>query len=159
MDFQENKAFAKAIKLLSKNDYSKPRLKQKLQAAGMDNDQIKSAIENLEDQNLLREEAYINQFIRKHMRRGLSSSYIQKKLMQEKVNVDEEKIKEIFREENLTHEEQIKTLITKKLAPHFRPPADSIERQKLLKKLLSYLHSKGHNIDDGLSYLETILKI
>ncbi|RLA65237.1 MAG: hypothetical protein DRQ88_02845 [Epsilonproteobacteria bacterium] len=157
MDIVENKAFLKAIKLLSKQDYSEPRLKQKLQAAGMDEKQIQFAISNLKEKNLLREKSYIDQFIRKHMRKGFSTSYIQKKLELEEINIDLVEIEAVFKEAELTHNKQIKNLISKKLPTNFNSPVNPLEKQKLMKKLLGHLHSKGHNIDDGISYLETIL--
>lgn len=150
-------AYEKAIKLLAKQDYSEPRLKQKLQAVGMSEDQINSAISKLKEKNFLREKRYVDQFIRKHMRKGFSISYIQKKLELEQVSVDMEIIENIFKEEGLTHKEQIKNLITKKLPPDFRPPANPLDKQKLMKRLVNYLYGKGHNIDDGISYIETIL--
>jgi SOS response regulatory protein OraA/RecX len=150
-------AYNKAIKLLSKQDYSEPRLKQKLQTAGMSDEMIESAVIKLKRQNLLQENTYINNFIRKHMRKGFSISYIREKLERENLIVDDEKIAEVFNEEDLTHNKQIKSLINKKLPQGFRPPANDIDRQKLINRLLGHLFSKGHNIDDGLSYLQTIL--
>ena len=152
-----NEAYGKAIKLLSKQDYSEPRLRQKLKAAGMGDDQIKSAVEKLQRQNLLQENSYIDIFIRKHMRKGLSISYIRKKLERENLFVDLEKIEAVFKDEDLTQGLQIKFLINKKMPPTFRPPANEQDRKKLINRLLGHLHSKGHDIDDGLSYLETIL--
>ena len=150
-------AYNKAIKLLSKQDYSEPRLRQKLQTAGMSDEIIESAVIKLKRQNFLQESTYINTFIRKHMRKGFSISYIREKLERENLIVDGEKIAEVFSEEDLTHNKQIKSLINKKLPPDFRPPANDIDRQKLINRLVGHLFSKGHNIDDGLSYLETIL--
>lgn len=157
MDTSTNKAYEKAIKLLSKQDYSQLRLREKLKGVGMDEDQIDSAIDRLIDKNFLKEQNYINQFIRKHMRKGFSISYIGKKLERENIKTNREDIENIFAEEELTHNKQIKFLIDKKMPPNFRPPANRAEKQKLMKKLLGYLVSKGHDIDDGVSYLETYL--
>ncbi|TDJ08982.1 MAG: hypothetical protein E2O68_01095 [Deltaproteobacteria bacterium] len=146
-------AYNKAIKLLSKQDYSEPRLRQKLQTAGMSDEMIQSAILKLKEQNLLKESAFIDSFVRKHMRKGFSISYIKEKLERDNITVDEERIKVIFESEDLTHSKQIKNLIDKKTPSNFR----HIDRQKLINRLIRHLHSKGHNIDDGLSYLETML--
>lgn len=151
---EKGAAYGRAIKLLSKQDYSEFKIRTKLQALGLDEDQIDLAINKIKKENFLNDERFQKNLIRKLIHKGYSPSYISKRLEQDGLFLEEGQILTIYEEEMITPRDQIKILAEKKLTKSSVPINSEIERQKVIKKLLTFILAKGHDFDETLSYLE-----
>lgn len=147
---EKGAAYGRAIKLLSKQDYSEFKIRAKLQALGLDEDQIDLAINKIKKENFLNDERFQKNLIRKLIHKGYSPSFISKRLEQDGLFIEEGQILTIYEEEMITPKDQIKILAEKKLTKF----NSEIERQKVIKKLLTFILAKGHDFDETLSYLE-----
>lgn len=147
-------AYSRAIKLLSKQDYSEYKIRAKLQALGLDEDQIDLAVNKVKKENFLNDERFQKNLIRKLIHKGYSPSFISKRLEQDGLSIQENQILTIYEEETITPKDQIKILAEKKLTKSPIPLKSEVERQKIIKKLLTFILAKGHDFDETLSYLE-----
>lgn len=152
----ENKgaAYGRAIKLLSKQDYSEFKIKTKLQSLGLDKEQIDIAINKIKQENFLNDERYQKILIKKLIHKGYSSSFIQERLKHDGIFITEGKILSFFEEEMIKPIDQIKMLIEKKLPKTSIPFKSELDKQKVLKKLLNFILAKGHDFEEILAYLE-----
>jgi len=154
MEDSKGAAYSRAIKLLSKQDYSEFKIKTKLQAIGLDKDQIDLAIDKIKRENFLNDERYQNNLVRKLIHKGYSSLYIQKKLELEGICISEEDIHLTFEELKIGSKDQIKMLMEKKLPGNTIIFKSEIEKQKTIKKLLNFILAKGHEFEETLAYIE-----
>ncbi len=154
MKEEKGAAYSRAIKLISKQDYSEFKIRAKLQALGLDEDQVDLAVDKVKNENFLNDERFQKNLIRKLIHRGYSPSFIRKRLEQDGLFVQENQILTIYEEEMITPKDQIKILAEKKLKPSSTPINSEVERQKAIKKLLTFILAKGHDFDETLSYLE-----
>lgn len=154
IDGTKGAAYGRAIKLLSKQDYSEFKIKTKLQALGLDGDQIDLAIDKIKQEKFLDDERYKKNLIRKLIHQSYSSSFIQKRLEHDGIYIAEEDINLIFEDEKIESKDQIKKLMKKKLPTIQIPFKSEIEKQKTKKKLLNFILAKGHDFEETLAYIE-----
>ncbi len=128
----------RAIKLLSNRDYSPHALRNKLQEKAYSKEEIDDAIHQLKKKKILQPELYTEIKVRTLIQRGLSPELIQLKVSEEKLSAPLELIYEIMIDINITAEEQVKQLLTKRS----RKPGEVMN--KYFAKLQRYLYSKGH---------------
>lgn len=147
-------AYSRAIKLLSKQDYSESKIKTKLQALGLDNDQIDLAIDKIKQENFINDERYQKNLIGKLIHKGYSPLFIQKKLEHEGIIAPIENILTVFEEESINPKDQIKMLMEKKLPKTSTPFKSEMEKQKVLRKILNFILAKGHDFEETLAYIE-----
>lgn len=152
----QEKAYLYAIRLLAKRDYSKPKMLQKLRDKGFNEDQCQYALKEVLDKNYLREEEYIRQKIKGWMYKGHPPSVIAMRFSHEELKVDVEFIEEIFKENSMTTQDQIKWLAQKKkVGPELFEDGESNYKKR--QKVLAYIVGKGHKFDEALSALRAIL--
>ncbi len=157
MEEESKKAYNYLIRLLTRRDYSRYKLEQKLRERKFSNTAIQESIEEIIRLNYLREDNYIEARIKGFMHKNCSKSFIQSKLAEEFLNVELEKIEAVFNEYEITEEDQIERLIQKKL-PHQTPKSLSFEeRMKIENKIMRYILSKGHQLGLSRSILKTFL--
>lgn len=150
------KAYLYAIRLLAKRDYSEVKMRQKLRDKGFPAEHQDYALDEVLRKNYLREDAYINSKIKGWMLKGYSPTHISFRFIQEQLQVSEDTIREVFKEERVTTEDQIQWLIQKKRVDKsiFE---NSKEAYKQRQKVLSFLASKGHDIGTSLDTVRAIL--
>ena len=144
---QDPNAFDYSIKLLSKRDYSRFKLKQKLSQRNFTEEEIEEAIERLINLNYLREEDYARIRIKALLLSGYSNEFIQNKLEVEELFISDQLINTVREDNGLLQESSLDQLIEKKMRSK-RIPNEPEARLKLKNKLLNFLVSKGHDYYD-----------
>lgn len=148
MTMENNKtAFDYSIRLLSKRDYSKFKLRQKLSQKNYDELEIEDAIKSLEEKKLLREEEYLRIRVKTLLLNGHANQAILRRLESEELYPTDEFIDLIRTEYQLETNDVIASLIEKKMRSK-TVPQDFESKMKLQNKLLNFLISKGHDYHD-----------
>jgi len=129
-----NIAYNYLIKILSARDYSEHKLREKCKNRGYSQEETDLAINEIKDNNYLREDLYIEARIKAFMNKGYSAYYIQQKLKEEHLKIDSESIEEVFTENKMSDTDQIKNLIRKKVRSEINEA-----------QILRFLLGKGHN--------------
>ena len=145
-----------SLKLLSKRDYSEFKLRQKLSSKFPDVD-LEDTIIQLIEKRFLREEEYARIRVKSLILSGYSSSYIQMKLEDERLRVDNDFIHRVKIENGLQDSTTIASLIKKKMR-YKTVPVSEDELLKLKHKLLNYLATKGHNLEESKDEIDRWLK-
>ncbi len=135
-------AYNYLIRLLSGRDYSEHKLREKLKLKKYPANEIDAAINEVKTKGYLREEAYSEARIKAFMNKGYSVNFIKQKLSQEKVQVSNDQITEVFDEYQESELDQIKKLLAKKLK---NISQDKEEAFKEKQKAARFALSKGHN--------------
>jgi regulatory protein len=154
MEEGKGAAYSRAIKLLSKQDYSEFKIRTKLQDLGLDEGEVDLAIAKVKKENFLNDERFQKNLIRKLIQKGHSPSFIRQKLECDGLFVKDDQILLIYDEEMITPKDQIKMLAEKKINKLSIPKNSEVERQKAIRKALAFILAKGHDFDETLSYLE-----
>lgn len=150
-----NKECYKAsIRLLSKQDFSKFKLKQKLQRK-FDIEDIEEVIIELEKQRFLNELEFTKGRIRHLLKRRKSPFYILHKTKIEGLDISISLINELQSELGLKNDQVVEQILLKKLKMIKKPIWDQ-GIFKVKEKLYSYLMSQGYN---GLDYTDLITKL
>lgn len=131
-------AYIYAIKLLTRQSYSEYKLRSKLLERNFQKEEVDSAIQQIKNRNFLQEESYTESRIKNFMFKGFSPELINYKLIEEKISVSDDLISRIFNENNVTVEDQIRQLASKKIKLN--------STNQNTDKILRYLLSKGHEI-------------
>ncbi len=158
MTDQYKKAYLYAIKLLTKRDYSQPKLRQKMVEKRFDTEVIDKVIEELEAKNFIREENYVEARIKAFMHKRYSPHFIAQKLAQEDLNIDIEQIKAIFLDYQITTEQQVDELIKKKFPLAMAQSDDPELFQKFKRRTLQYIVGKGHTLSLGVNRIAEYIK-
>ncbi|EPZ50300.1 regulatory protein RecX [Bacteriovorax sp. BAL6_X] len=137
------RAYQYCIWLLSKRDYSRYKLSQKLYEKKY-TPFIDQLLDFLEEAKYLQEEQYIRTRIKTFMYKGLSKRNILNKLRSERVEPSTELIDELFDEYRYTENGQLRDLINKKLRSK---GVSALEDFNFKQKLIRFLLSKGHSYD------------
>ena len=79
------------------------------------------------------------------MRRGCSTYLIKKRLkIEDQIEVTSKEIEKVFKDHNITEENLIREIISKKMPNAFK---NEIHKGKVKNKILRYLQNKGYNWD------------
>jgi len=149
-------AYNYCIFLLSKRDYSKYKMTQKLESRKYSEECIDYVIEKVINQNYLREHAYTRMRIKTLLLKGFSNFYILQKLNEEKITSDEDEINGLRVENHLSLEDSLEYLVNKKLRNKIIP-SEYEEKAKLKNKVLRFLISKGHSYQNSTEALNNYL--
>ncbi len=147
------KAYQYCVWLLSKQDYSEFKMRQKLRMKKYLPPEIEETITKLKSKGFLREENYRRLFIRKWMIKGEAEDKIRSRGAMEKLQFSKEEFDTVSQELGLSDEDNLEKLIQKKL----RMKAIPQEREakfKLRDKVLRFLISKGHDYSEAKSALQ-----
>lgn len=139
---EDHPAYKYAIRVLSKRDYSRYKLKQKLIDREHE-DVAEELLDLLVEKRYLREDLYVESRIKGMMKKNYSPSYIYSKLREEKAEASYQTINEVFEEWEFTTYDQIEDLIRKKSILHNWSPEDVLDFKNRVK-LTNFIQSKGH---------------
>jgi len=132
--------FATSLRLLTRRDYSRYKLTQKLLEKDFSEEEIEETIERLLELNYLREDEYIRARTRAFIHKNYSPRYIQNKLKSEHLDVSEETIMSYYTELEITPDQQIEALIEKKLRGQDIATAN-------WDKIIASVERKGHPLN------------
>jgi SOS response regulatory protein OraA/RecX len=137
------------VHLLARQDYSEHKLRQKLRSKPQNlPHSIDEAIKKINENGLLREEAYRRLFIRKWMIKGESEEKIRKRGGMEKLSFEDHEFKLCSEELGFRDEDSLEKLLAKKLRSK-DIPLGLVEKSKLRDKVLRFLISKGHSFEES----------
>lgn len=148
--------YSASLNLLIRRDYSRFKIKQKLEDKGYSLDDIEAAISKLEGQNYLNEKNYLEGRIRHYARNKKGPLYILKKCEEEKLPITEDLIYQTYHDLNLDIDEMIQYHIHKKLDFN-RINIQELSSQeffKLYSRLSRHLLSKGYIVKNIEQYLD-----
>ncbi len=143
---ENHPAYKYCIRILSRKDYSRAKIKQKL--IDRDHEDVADElIQLLVEKRYLREDYYVEGRIKGMMKKNYSPSYIILKLREEGVEVNMSLIEEVFEEWGFDTYTQIEDLIRKKSILHDWSSEDiKIPQNKV--KLSRFVQSKGHKWEE-----------
>jgi len=145
MNEETKKAYNYILFLISRQDYSKSKLQKKLNQKGYSKEIIDTVLEQITDQGIFDEKRYMDSKIRSLAKRNYSKAHIQRFLKNEDLSFENEDIDSMFIKEAISEEDQLNSLIDKKIRKFANESLSKEEKYEIQKKLFSYLHSKGHN--------------
>ena len=151
MQIEEKIIYKYSIKLLTKKDYSRVKLKKKLLDKGHNEDETDAVLDLLIERKYLREDYYIEARVKGLIRKNYSKKFIQLKMRQEGLELSLETISSIYEMTQVTEENQIEQLINKKLDA-YKEKLKTIDDEHQLwitakNKIINYLASKGHSYE------------
>lgn len=149
--------YQKAVRLLTKKEYSRPKLEEKLITSGFTSDDSQLVVSKLHSLGLLKEDWYIETKIKNMMRKGYSKLHIQQRLSYESLEVELETINTVFDQYNQDESSTIQSILDKK-AQRFHSNWDRLEHDEQLKikaKLIRALTAKGYSLNDGISAVDS----
>ena len=123
---------------------------KKLKQKGYDSQEIDQCLNILQERKYLQDERYREIRIKQLLNKNYSPSYIRHRLEEEKISSSLEQIEETMNLMALSTDQQRRNLVQKKLTQ--LDPGIPRERDKILR----YLCSKGHSIEESLTTLEQI---
>ncbi len=152
---ENTKTYQLAVKLLAKKSYSQFKLREKLFSHDCPEAETDAVIEYLINKRWLREDFYIEARVKGLMLKGYHPRYIQSKLAEEHVSIDQEYILTIFSDYDLSLDQLIRDLIEKKTRHLTDNDLDSEEKRlKTRHKLIRYLMSKGYHDTECLDIIQ-----
>ncbi len=152
---ESNYPYNYALRLLTGKDYSEKKLREKLKLKKFTPEEIKTVIDKLNEQGFIREEAYVEARTKAYMNRGYSKNFIKRKISGEVDSLNSDEIEEVFEENQVEEEDQIKKLIIKKM-PKIKPKSFE-ERKKANDKVMRFLMSKGHSPSKAFQYIKKFM--
>lgn len=135
-------AYTYALRLLTKRDYSRAKLRDKLLQRDYEPSEVDETLDELIEKNYLREDYYAEARVKGFMHKGYSPSMIQYRLSEEGCVVTQEFIDKIYEEYRLTSDDQIAELIDKKVRRLSDTSSLSYEAKQ---KIVASVARKGHS--------------
>mgnify|MGYP001046308534 CR=1 FL=1 len=149
-------AYLYIIKLLTKRDYSKYKLRVKLESKGFEDSHINEAIEVTIEKGFLKEYEYATARAKALMKKGFHPSLIENKLAEEHLNISSEVILEVFEDYKVTITSQLEELITKKLRT-ISPTQLNNNLEGTKQKVIRFCLTKGHDLESIIEALELLI--
>lgn len=142
------------IWLLSRRDYARSKLKEKLTARGLSHEEAENLLKEVEAKGYYDEIRYQKQRIKQFLRRGHGAALIKAKLKVEKISVNQEDFSEAHHHLGTSPLMLLKTLALKQLSKLEKKDLAPLE---LKSRLFRFLLSKGHSSADIQTVLREIL--
>lgn len=140
-------AYQYALYLLSAQDYSEFKLRQKLRLKQFEQTEIDETLTKLIEKNYLREEEYKRLLARRWIAKGYSDSMIKRRGEQEQLSFTSDELLHWRQDMDRSSEDTISLLVQKKMRGRDLP-VDRDAKQKLREKVSRFLLSKGYGWDD-----------
>jgi regulatory protein len=145
-----------ALGLLARKDYSKQQFENKLLSKNYSIDDINDIIGLLIKNRIFKEENFVRSIIIKRMNQGYSPIFIQNHLETKGVSTPLDEIYSFFEENGINEKIQMEKLVAKKFS-FSEQLEDEEKHQKMKAKVLRFLISRGHDHEDSISLLESII--
>lgn len=149
-------AYLYALRLLAKQEYSVHKLKQKLKMKGFEPIHLEAALIELDEKGYLSNERYADSKVKQLAHKGHSISSIRRLLSDEKIELNEAEISNIFEEIPLSEDDQIIQLLNKK-RPCSKWLGSSPEARKNRDRAIRFALQKGHSYSSINAQLGVIL--
>ncbi len=149
------KAYFYAIRLLTKQNYSVFKMREKLKSQKFDELSINKVIEVITDKGFLQEDEYIRSRVKTFMNKGFSPEAILYKLNEEHLNTSLDTVNNVFHEYQTCPTTQIRAILDKRIRTKTN---NEIVDFNFRKKLLRYVISKGHDLDLANREIEKIIR-
>lgn len=140
-------AYQYALYLLSAQDYSEFKLRQKLRLKQFEQTEIDETLTKLIEKNYLREEEYKRLLARRWIAKGYSDSMIKRRGEQEQLTFTAEELLSWRQDMDRSSDDTISLLVQKKMRGRDLP-FDREGKQKLREKVSRFLLSKGYGWED-----------
>ena len=140
-------AYQYALYLLSAQDYSEFKLRQKLCLKQFEQTEIDETLTKLIEKNYLREEEYKRLLARRWIAKGYSDSMIKRRGEQEQLTFTAEELLSWRQDMDRSSDDTISLLVQKKMRGRDLP-VDREGKQKLREKVSRFLLSKGYGWED-----------
>ena len=115
----KNSAYNAAIKLLSKRDYSRFKLSEKLSSKGFSSTEIDEAVTLVIEKKFLQEDNYIAGRLRSLILKNYGHHYLEQKLLSEHLECNEQLIDHAYQDLGISPEQQIISIAEKKTSQYF----------------------------------------
>jgi regulatory protein len=140
-------AYQYALYLLSGQDYSAYKIRQKMKLKGYEAEEIEQTLEKLIEKNYLREAEYKRMLAKRWISKGYSDNMIKRRGSQEKLEFCATELTQIRDESGASSSEVIAKLVEKKMRGQ-NIPTDRTAKQKLREKVTRSLLSKGYSWEE-----------
>lgn len=150
-------AYQYALYLLSAQDYSEYKLRQKLRLKQFEAAEIDETLQKLIEKNYLREEEYKRLLARRWIAKGYSDSMIKRRGEQEQLTFTGDELLALRSDMDRSAEDTIDLLVQKKMRGR-EIPADREGKQKLREKVSRFLLSKGYGWDEVKKAVDVAMK-
>ena len=141
-------AYQYCLYLLSGQDYSEYKLRQKMRTRLYEKTEIDETIAKLIEKKFLREEEYKKLLVKKLMRKGRADGLIKRQVEQEQLKVGADELLELRAETGVSKDEMITQLVSKKMRGGTWS-TDRDQRRKQQEKIYRFLLSRGFSYDDA----------
>ncbi len=152
IDDSEKTAYSYALNLLSRRDYSKVKLSQKLLNKGFESSLVDKIINHIVSSGIYQEQNYISAKIRSLIRKNFSIRAIGQQLENENIHLSSSEIVTVFEELGISSSDQIKSIIEKKVRIKKMNLAKLSPKEK--NKIIAALVTKGHSFGEFLNDLQ-----
>lgn len=150
-------AYTYALRLLTKRDYSRAKLREKLLQREFDEEDVETCLDQLVTKRFLREELYAEARIKGLMLRGNSPEMIQQRLAAEDCMVENDFINQVYQEHQLDPDQQLKNLLAKKLRQSKYQDSDEMSFEAK-QKIVAFVARKGHSPQAAFKLLDELLR-
>ena len=131
-----------SIRLLTRRDYSRHKLKEKLLIRSDDLIEIEDLLDLLEEKKYLQEKTYARQRIQYWLKAGNSINNIINKAKQEHLRISKDFIHEISEEIQVNPEQKLQEIFEKKFAQKLQE-ASLEEKEKIKRRAFGYFQRRG----------------
>lgn len=150
-------AYQYALYLLSGQDYSAYKIRQKMKLKGYEAEEIDQTVEKLIEKNYLREEEYKRMLAKRWISKGYSDSMIKRRGGQEDLAFETSDLAALRDESGTSTNDVISKLVAKKMRGQ-TVPTDRNAKQKLREKVSRFLLSKGYGWDEVKRAVDAAMK-
>jgi regulatory protein len=150
-------AYQYALYLLSGQDYSEYKIRQKMKLKGYEAEEIDTTVGKLIEKNFLREEEYKRMLAKRWISKGYSDNMIKRRGGQEKLEFGSTELIQMRDESGTSSLDVISKLVAKKMRGQ-DVPTDRHAKQKLRDKVSRFLLSKGYGWDEVKRAVDAAMK-
>jgi len=137
-----NELYLYSIRILTRRDYSRHKLREKLLSRSDDLTEIENLLDLLVEKKYLQEEVYARQRIQYWLKAGNSISNILNKAKQEHLEISKDFILDISEDIQVNPDEKLKEIFEHKFARKLQE-ASFEEREKIKRRAFGYFQRRG----------------
>jgi|JI10StandDraft_1071094.scaffolds.fasta_scaffold966681_2 SOS response regulatory protein OraA/RecX len=139
------------LRILTRRDYPRHQLENKLKKFSLTAVEIKQVIDELIEDGLFKKDSYKMGRSRELLKKGFGKRVIEQKLKVVKESLAPSELTTLCEDLEITSQNQIRQLIEKLLS---KESSASLEPQKRKQRIINFLVRKGHNFNEIFSELK-----